>query len=116
MQNRQSSSQRARPQPASIASIQRRFDVALGRIKQLRTENSDFATRLEMVYGEIRRLRGISHSGGLKPEEREEQVDHVPLCAPRATVENDRQVTGAAATVTGMKRAATTTPEGVPAR
>ncbi|MEV5149395.1 DUF6262 family protein [Streptomyces sp. NPDC052727] len=68
LQNRQPSSQRTGPQPASITSIQRRLDLALARIKQLRTENSDLSARLETAYGEIRRLRGLSHSGGLEPE------------------------------------------------
>ncbi|MFC9429590.1 DUF6262 family protein [Streptomyces sp. NPDC056987] len=80
LQNRQPSSQRTGPQPASITSIQRRLDVALARIKQLRTENSDLSTRLETAYGEIRRLRGISHSGGL---ESEKQESNVPSCMPR---------------------------------
>lgn len=74
LQNRQPSNQRTGSQPASIASIQRRLDVALARIKQLRTENSDLSTRLEMAYGEIRRLRGISHPGGLEPERQENNV------------------------------------------
>lgn len=84
LQNRQPSSQRTGSQPASIASIQRRLDIALGRIKQLRTENSDLAARLEMAYGEIRRLRGISHSGELEPEKQE---NNVPSRTPRTTVE-----------------------------
>ncbi|CQR59377.1 DUF6262 family protein [Streptomyces leeuwenhoekii] len=91
LQNRQPSSHRTGSQPASIASIQRRLDVALARIKQLRTENSDLAARLEMAYGEIRRLRGISHSGGLEPEKQE---NNVPSCAPRTTAKK-RLPTGA---------------------
>jgi hypothetical protein len=74
LQSRQPSSQRTGSQPASIASIQRRLDVTLARIKQLRTENSDLATRLEMAYREIRRLRGISHPSGLEPEKQENNV------------------------------------------
>lgn len=84
LQNRQPSSQRTGSQPASIASIQRRLDIALARIKQLRTENSDLAARLEMASGEIRRLRGISHSGGLEPEK---QANSVPSRTPRTTAE-----------------------------
>ncbi|WP_405551125.1 hypothetical protein [Streptomyces sp. NBC_01171] len=74
MQNRQPSSQRTGPHPASSTSIQRRLDLALARIKQLRAEDSDLSTRLETAYGEIRRLRGISHSGGLEPEKLENNV------------------------------------------
>ncbi|WP_329565049.1 hypothetical protein [Streptomyces sp. NBC_01361] len=39
-----------------MASIQRRLEAALARIKQLRAENSELARRLETAYGEIRRL------------------------------------------------------------
>lgn len=35
-----------------------------------------------MAYGEIRRLRGISHSSGLEPEKQE---INVPACVPRTT-------------------------------
>ncbi|MEV6949859.1 DUF6262 family protein [Streptomyces sp. NPDC051172] len=66
LQSRQPSSQRTGSQPASVASIQRRLDVALARIKQLRTENSDLASGLEAAYGEIRRLRSLSHSSGFE--------------------------------------------------
>ncbi|MCX5191772.1 transposase [Streptomyces sp. NBC_00268] len=41
LQNRQPSSQRTGSQPASIAFIQRRLEIALARIKQLRAENSE---------------------------------------------------------------------------
>ncbi|WP_329037453.1 hypothetical protein OIE71_29285 [Streptomyces sp. NBC_01725] len=75
LQNRQPPSQRTGSQPASIASIQRRLDTALRRIKQLRTENSDLAARPEMAYGEIRRLRGLSRSGGLEPERHRNQEE-----------------------------------------
>ncbi|MFF3941470.1 DUF6262 family protein [Streptomyces phaeofaciens] len=57
LQDRQPATERAGPQPASVASIQRRLETALARIKQLRAENSDLARRLETAYGEIRRLR-----------------------------------------------------------
>ncbi|MFF1548107.1 DUF6262 family protein [Streptomyces sp. NPDC058291] len=57
LQNRQPATERTGSQPASGASIQRRLDAALARIKQLRAENSDLARRLETAYGEIRRLR-----------------------------------------------------------
>lgn len=56
MQGRQPASERAGSQPASVASVQRRLETALARIKQLRAENSDLARRLETAYGEIRRL------------------------------------------------------------
>ncbi|MGW0190658.1 DUF6262 family protein [Streptomyces sp. NPDC003362] len=57
LQDRQPAADRTGAQPASIASIQRRLETALARIKQLRAENSDLARRLETAYGEIRRLR-----------------------------------------------------------
>ncbi|WP_329438222.1 DUF6262 family protein [Streptomyces canus] len=57
LQNRQPATERTGAQPASVASIQRRLEAALARIKQLRAENSDLARRLETAYGEIRRLR-----------------------------------------------------------
>ncbi|WP_330301685.1 MULTISPECIES: DUF6262 family protein [unclassified Streptomyces] len=57
LQNRQPATERTGSQPASVASIQRRLEAALARIKQLRAENSDLARRLETAYGEIRRLR-----------------------------------------------------------
>ncbi|MEU0119054.1 DUF6262 family protein [Streptomyces bobili] len=57
LQNRQPTIERTGSQPASVASLRRRLDAALGRIKQLRAENNDLARRLETAYGEIRRLR-----------------------------------------------------------
>ncbi|EKX63749.1 transposase [Streptomyces ipomoeae] len=57
LQNRQPATERTGSQPASVASIQRRLEAALARIKQLRAENSDLVRRLETAYGEIRRLR-----------------------------------------------------------
>ena len=57
LQNRQPAAERTGAQPASVASIQRRLEAALARIKQLRAENSDLARRLETAYGEIRRPR-----------------------------------------------------------
>lgn len=62
LQDRQPTNERTGPQPASVASIQRRLEAALSRIKQLRAENSDLTRRLETAYGEIRRLRGTCHS------------------------------------------------------
>jgi hypothetical protein len=57
LQDRQPASERAGSQPASVASVQRRLEIALARIKQLRAENSNLAGRLETAYGEIRKLR-----------------------------------------------------------
>jgi hypothetical protein len=57
IQQRQPAPTRTAPQPASIASLQRRLDTALARIKQLRSENSELTRQLETAYGEIRRLR-----------------------------------------------------------
>jgi len=48
---------RTGPQPAATASLQRRLETALLRIKALRAENADLARRLETAHGEIRRLR-----------------------------------------------------------
>jgi predicted RNase H-like nuclease (RuvC/YqgF family) len=62
LQDRQPTNARTGPQPASVASIQRRLETALSRIKRLRAENSDLTRRLETAYGEIRRLRGTCHS------------------------------------------------------
>ncbi|MGW2911247.1 DUF6262 family protein [Streptomyces asoensis] len=56
LQGRQPASERTGSQPASVASVQRRLETALARIKQLRAENSDLARRLETAYGEICRL------------------------------------------------------------
>ncbi|MER6639165.1 DUF6262 family protein [Streptomyces microflavus] len=41
LQDRQPTNERTGPQPASVASIQRRLEAALSRIKQLRAENSE---------------------------------------------------------------------------
>ncbi|WP_308378076.1 DUF6262 family protein [Streptomyces sp. ISL-98] len=60
LQDRQPATERTGSQPASVASVQRRLETALARIKKLRAENSDLAGRLETAYGEIRRLRGVS--------------------------------------------------------
>ncbi|MFE9469364.1 DUF6262 family protein [Streptomyces virginiae] len=57
LQNHQPAIERTGAQPASVASLRRRLEAALGRIKQLRAENHDLARRLETAYGEIRRLR-----------------------------------------------------------
>lgn len=57
IQQRQPAPARTGPQPASVASLQRRLDTALARIKQLRGENADLTRQLETAYGEIRRLR-----------------------------------------------------------
>lgn len=57
IQQRQPAPARTGPQPASAASLQRRLDTALARIKQLRNDNADLARQLETAYGEIRRLR-----------------------------------------------------------
>jgi len=57
IQQRQPAPTRTGPQPASVASLQRRLDTALARIKQLRGENADLTRQLETAYGEIRRLR-----------------------------------------------------------
>ncbi|GGZ40267.1 DUF6262 family protein [Streptomyces bluensis] len=62
LQDRQPTNERTGPQPASVASLQRRLEAALSRIKQLRAENSDLTRRLETAYGEIRRLRGTCRS------------------------------------------------------
>lgn len=60
IQQRQPAPARTGPQPASMASLQRRLDTALARIKQLRGENADLTRQLETAYGEIRRLRHSS--------------------------------------------------------
>ncbi len=60
LQRRQPATERTGAQPASVASVQRRLETALARIKQLRAENSDLARRLETAHGEIRRLPGTS--------------------------------------------------------
>ncbi|MFJ9461489.1 DUF6262 family protein [Kitasatospora sp. NPDC101447] len=57
LQDRQPATERTGSHPASVASIQRRLETALARVKQLRAANSDLAARLETAYGEIRRLR-----------------------------------------------------------
>ncbi|MFJ9472494.1 DUF6262 family protein [Streptomyces caniferus] len=68
LQGRQPATERTGSQPASVASVQRRLETALARIKQLRAENSDLAGRLETAYGEIRRLRGTSPRDGYARE------------------------------------------------
>jgi hypothetical protein len=60
IQQRQPAHARTGPQPASVASLQRRLDTALARIKQLRGDNADLTRQLETAYGEIRRLRHTS--------------------------------------------------------
>ncbi|MFF3159209.1 DUF6262 family protein [Streptomyces sp. NPDC057910] len=46
--------------PASTASLQRRLEAALLRVKQLRTDNAELTRRLEAAHGGIRRLRTAS--------------------------------------------------------
>jgi hypothetical protein len=48
---------RTGPQPAATASLQRRLETALLRIKALRAENTELTRRLEAAHGEIRKLR-----------------------------------------------------------
>jgi chromosome segregation ATPase len=60
LQQRQPTATRTGPQPATVNSLRRRLESALGRIKQLREENSALKSQLETAYGEIRRLRGGS--------------------------------------------------------
>ncbi|BFU47696.1 MULTISPECIES: DUF6262 family protein [unclassified Krasilnikovia] len=48
---------RTTPHPASEASLRRRLDTALHRIKQLREANADLTKRLEIAHGHIRDLR-----------------------------------------------------------
>jgi len=48
---------RTGPQPAATASLQRRLETALLRIKALRGENAELTRRLETAHGEIRKLR-----------------------------------------------------------
>jgi hypothetical protein len=57
LQQRQPATDRTGPQPATLASLQRRLDTALARIKQLRVHNTDLTRQLETAHGEIRRLR-----------------------------------------------------------
>jgi hypothetical protein len=57
LQQRQPVTGRAGPQPASLASLRRRLDTALARIKQLRADNGDLTRQLETAHGEIRRMR-----------------------------------------------------------
>ncbi|MEU7473945.1 DUF6262 family protein [Streptomyces sp. NPDC044984] len=64
LQNRQPARERRGWQPASITSLQQRLETALGRIKQLRAENSELTRRLETAYGEIRRLHAVSRPDG----------------------------------------------------
>lgn len=65
LQNKQPGVERTGPQPASVASLRRRLETALARIKQLRVDNSELARQLEVAYGEIRSLR----SGHLPPSD-----------------------------------------------
>jgi chromosome segregation ATPase len=58
LQQRQPTVARTGPQPATVNSLRQRLEAALGRIKQLREENSALKSQLETAYGEIRRLRG----------------------------------------------------------
>lgn len=44
-------------QPTSSASLQRRLEASLLRIKQLRADNAELTRRLEAAHAEIRRLR-----------------------------------------------------------
>jgi hypothetical protein len=57
LQQRQPTTDRTGPQPASLTSLQRRLEATLARIKQLRADNADLTRQLETAHGEIRRLR-----------------------------------------------------------
>jgi hypothetical protein len=57
LQQRHPAATRTGQQPATPASIHRRLDTALARIKQLRADNTELTRQLEAAHGEIRRLR-----------------------------------------------------------
>ncbi|MGI5243397.1 DUF6262 family protein [Dactylosporangium sp. CA-139066] len=51
-----------RPDSATVASLRRRLDTALARIRQLRADNADLTHRLETVHGQLR-----AHTAGTGP-------------------------------------------------
>jgi hypothetical protein len=57
LRGRAHSPKRTGQQPASDASLKRRLETALHRLKELRATNADLTRRLEAAHAEIRRLR-----------------------------------------------------------
>jgi hypothetical protein len=56
LKGRAPSPKRTGTQPASDASLKRRLETALNRLKDLRATNADLTRRLEAAHAEIRRL------------------------------------------------------------